>query len=637
MRTRPAFFSLLTLIAITNRAFAQNTAIVTDGATNYVSFGSTVIPTSGDFTVEFWAYVPSLAGSGVHEFLSQGTAGSGAFYIGYDASTGNITAGDSWTNTGIPMPVGTWTHFALTQTGGTANLYLNDSLFATTTSYSIGSGGSNFAIGLSTDGTIFTQEGIDELRIWNLVRTEPQLKANWYAIDPTTSGLIAYYNMNEGSGTVLDNTASATSGTLNGTLVNSPTWANSPLQASPNAINLTGNGTDTKVFVPGHSYYEDSVGTVELWVNPDPTLPGDGEVFGLRGIDGTVFSFHVSIANQRVAMWNGSQFPQVSYPFVGGTWYHLGFAIDGVNDTVGVYIDGAYAGQFAAKVNTDPAILYDSLPLVMGASESATPPDGDQYIGSIDQVAYWNIIRTPTQIASDMSNPLMGTESGLLLYLTFDQGIPAGDNSFLTTVIDQTPNNNHGQLRNFAMTGSTGNFISSTEPLPVNYLNFTVTGRNGQAFLQWQTAQEENSKDFVIQHSTDGSNFTDIGAVPAAGNSSTPRSYSYVDPSPVIGNNFYRLKEEDQGNQYNYSGVRLLTLSGSPGALVWYITGSRAAEVDYSQGSNQLYTVTDMTGRTIQQGQLSGGKLYISGFASGIYVVTVFTSTGTLATKVVIQ
>jgi hypothetical protein len=650
MRTRPVFFSLLTLLALTNRSLAQNTAIVTDGATSYISFNSPVIPASGDFTIEFWAYIPSADNSGaIHEFVSQGQPGNG-FYIGYQwlpytesdgtvVNTAVINAGDSWPNTGVPLPIGSWTHIALTQTGGTANLYVNDSLWATNSGFSIGNSGSNFAIGVNYDGaTGFIQGGVDEMRVWNVVRTAPQIKANWYTIDPATSGLIAYYNMNEGSGSVLDNYATATSGTLNGTLNNSPAWPSSPLQASANAINLTGNGTDTKVFVPNHSYFNDSTGTVELWVNPDPSLTGDADIFGLRGQDGAIFSFHVAVDNQRISFYNVSQFLSLSYPFAGGTWYHLAFAMDGVNDTIGVYVNGGYLGQFAAKVNTDPALLSDSLPIVMGVSESFPPAaDIDQFTGSLDQVYYWNTIRTPTQIASDMVNPLTGNESGLLLDLTFDQGLPSGDNSFLTTVIDQTPNNNGAQLRNFAMTGSTGNFVPHAVTLPVNWLAFTVTGRNNEAILQWQTAQEENSKDFVIQRSPDGQHFNNIGSVPAAGNASTPRSYSFTDPAPVIGNNFYRLREEDQGSQYSYSDIRLLTLTGLPGALVWYITGDKTAEVDYKQGANQLYTVTDMTGRTIQQGQLSGGKLYLSGLASGIYAVAVFTSTGVLTTKIMIQ
>jgi hypothetical protein len=649
MRTRPAFFSLLTLIAITNRTLAQNTAIVTDGATNSVSFGSQVVPTSGDFTVEFWVYIPTQDVSGTaHEFISQGQAGSGAFYIGYQylpfpaASTGDtaiITAGDSWTNTGVPLAVGSWTHLALTQTGGTANLYVNDSLWATNSSFSIGASGSNFAIGLSTDGTVFTQEGIDELRIWNLVRTEAQLKPNWYTIDPSTSGLIAYYNFNEGSGTTVTNTATATSGTLNGTLVNSPAWANSPLQAAANAISFDGT-TDELVhvypyYIAGNSIYDFPSGTVEFWAQPQGTITGNGDMVGVRGIIGTRFSYHMSTS--ALGMWNGTSFATVPFTYASGTWYYLAFVTDGVADTTGVYVNGAYAGQLAQGYNT--SLL--TAPIVMGASEGSSPGfnDNEFFSGGIDQVYLWNNMRTPAQILGDMTNPLIGTETGLVADYTFDQGIGGGNNSFLTTVIDQTPYNNDAALKYFPpLTGATtDNFISHTIPLPVNWLSFTVTGRNNEAILQWQTAQEENSMDFVIQRSPDGSHFTDIGSVPAAGNASTPRSYSYTDPAPVIGNNFYRLKEEDLSNQFMYSEVRLLTLSGSPNALVWYTTGNKSAEVDYRQGSNQLCTVTDMTGRTLLQGQLSGGKLYLSGLASGVYVVTVFTSTGNLTTKVVIQ
>jgi Concanavalin A-like lectin/glucanases superfamily len=650
MRTRPAFFSLLTLLALSTRTLAQNTAIVTDGATSYVSFPSAIVPNSGDFTVEFWAYIAAQDLSGtVHELVSQGPVGND-FFIGYQyASTTNVNlspadttilvAGPGWTIPSFPLAVASWTHFAITQTGGVANLYVNDSLVATNSSYSFGTGGANLAIGLNTNGTTFTAEGIDELRIWNLVRTQAQLKSNWWSIDPATSGLIAYYNMNEGSGTTINNTAS-TGSSLDGTLVNSPTWASSPLQTSSNAIVFDGvSDQKMRAFpytVTGSAPYSYDLtsGTFELWAMPLSTYSYNGDMGGVRGLDGVLFSFHMNPgdATQNLLMWNGTTLGALTYTFVPGTWYHFAFVTDGTMDTTGVFINGAYAGRFAEGYNTG----VSDLPIILGVSEGS--PDAEMFPGAEDNVYLWNTMRTQTQIISDMTNPLVGNETGLLADYTFDQGIPSGNNAFLTTVLDQSVNNNGATLFNMPLSGSTGNYITHViNPLPVNWLNFTVTGLNNQALLQWQTAQEENSKDFVIQHCTDGSNFTDIGTVPAAGNSNTPRSYSYVDPAPVIGNNFYRLKEEDQGSQYSYSDVRLLTLSGSPNALIWYITGDKSAEVDYRQGSNQLYTVTDMTGRTLQQGQLSGGKLYLSGLASGVYVVTVFTPAGTLATKVVIQ
>jgi hypothetical protein len=93
--------------------------------------------------------------------------------------------------------------------------------------------------------------------------------------------------------------------------------------------------------------------------------------------------------------------------------------------------------------------------------------------------------------------------------------------------------------------------------LPIQLLVFNAVANNNQAIaLDWTTATEQNSKSFEIQKSTDGLNFTKIGAVDAAGNSNTDKRYLYndldVDADVLY---YYRLKSIDLDNMYNFSRV----------------------------------------------------------------------------------
>jgi hypothetical protein len=140
-------FTLLPLgvcLFLSFQTFAQNSALELND-TNYVFYnGTDPVNPNGDLTVEFWAYIPSLIQDGqMHQFFSQGDAtGQDAFYMGYDAS-GNIVAGGGvWqdingnlVSTGVPMPVGRWTHLAFTWSGETfvATLYINGVQAAATT------------------------------------------------------------------------------------------------------------------------------------------------------------------------------------------------------------------------------------------------------------------------------------------------------------------------------------------------------------------------------------------------------------------------------------------------------------------------------------------------------------------------
>jgi Concanavalin A-like lectin/glucanases superfamily/Secretion system C-terminal sorting domain len=65
---------------------------------------------------------------------------------------------------------------------------------------------------------------IDEVRIWDVARTEQQIRSDMFSTTSgPQSGLISYWQFNEGTGTT---TADSVSG-FNGTLVDSPTWVTS--------------------------------------------------------------------------------------------------------------------------------------------------------------------------------------------------------------------------------------------------------------------------------------------------------------------------------------------------------------------------------------------------------------------------
>jgi hypothetical protein len=94
--------------------------------------------------------------------------------------------------------------------------------------------------------------------------------------------------------------------------------------------------------------------------------------------------------------------------------------------------------------------------------------------------------------------------------------------------------------------------------LPVTYTYFNAEKINKDAVLTWETAQEKNSDYFEIQTSADGKSFAALGRLQAAGNSSTPKSYTYSDKNIKAGDHFYRLKQVDIDGKSEYSTVRLV-------------------------------------------------------------------------------
>ncbi len=123
---------------------------------------------------------------------------------------------------------------------------------------------------------------------------------------------------------------------------------------------------------------------------------------------------------------------------------------------------------------------------------------------------------------------------------------------------------------NFVLTNVVGNtgiseltLANSLNPLPVTWLSFTATKQNQTALLKWATLQEQNTRNFVVQHSTNSNDWSGIGVVPAAGNSSIINNYSLIHTNPVIGINYYRILQTDMDSRSSYSVIRTLTFTKS--------------------------------------------------------------------------
>ncbi|MBN2165646.1 MAG: T9SS type A sorting domain-containing protein [Marinilabiliaceae bacterium] len=214
-----------------------------DGIDDYISVSSAVIPPSGNFTVELWFNADSGI-SGTIELISQEANGGEDFYIGC-SSTGIFRAGDDWLNTGVPFPVdGHWHHVAVTKSSTETAIYLDGIKRASITTTIVNPAGTEFRIGrqFGTRSEYF-KGNIDELRVWNIERTANEIAT--YSTKPllgTEEGLMAYYNFNHNTSTVLsDCSSNKNDGTLNNFALSglSSNWIESYAMIVPTATEAT--------------------------------------------------------------------------------------------------------------------------------------------------------------------------------------------------------------------------------------------------------------------------------------------------------------------------------------------------------------------------------------------------------------
>ena len=220
-------------------------ALAFDGVDDYVRVEEGLVPTSGNFSIEFWFKSdPSALGS-FREVLSQANVNrSPRFYIGITPQ-GNVRAGDSWSDTGTLLPTDDrWHHLALVRSDSNTQVFVDGEL-----KVSRGAAIANpsaepwMDIGQQFSGGEHWKGQIDELRIWSIARTGADISEHMNReLRGGEDALVGYYPFSEGPGSTQTRNAAANAG-LNstGTLEENPTWVmgkslQSPLDSVPSVV-----------------------------------------------------------------------------------------------------------------------------------------------------------------------------------------------------------------------------------------------------------------------------------------------------------------------------------------------------------------------------------------------------------------
>ncbi len=133
--------------------------------------------------------------------------------------------------------------------------------------------------------------------------------------------------------------------------------------------------------------------------------------------------------------------------------------------------------------------------------------------------------------------------------------------------VDQSPGT-HGSTASTATYQNSTYFGSSATgllivnaALPVELASFNANAKNGLVQLSWRTISETNSLMFDVQRKSENSEWTKIGEVIAAGNSNSPKDYSFADSKLTSGKYQYRLKMIDGDGSYQYSNIAEVEIS----------------------------------------------------------------------------
>ncbi len=166
--------------------------------------------------------------------------------------------------------------------------------------------------------------------------------------------------------------------------------------------------------------------------------------------------------------------------------------------------------------------------------------------------------------------------------------------------------------------------------LPVTWLYFNGKTINKNNVLEWATASEQNTKEFIIERSVNAVNFSKIGTVKAAGSTATTSNYNYTDydidrlNQPVM---YYRLRQMDLDGRFSYSNIIRLT----------YNATEKTKTLVYPNPTNGLLTIVvadqkligslarvyDESGRLLQSVKITATAqtINLTSYLGGIYFI----------------
>jgi hypothetical protein len=160
-------------------------------------------------------------------------------------------------------------------------------------------------------------------------------------------------------------------------------------------------------------------------------------------------------------------------------------------------------------------------------------------------------------------------------------------------------------------------------------LRFTAVKKDDAASLRFTIYNKASSDHVVIERSTDGKNFEQIGSVATDASG----EYIFPDPSPSNGNNFYRLQLADRDGSKGYSEIRMLQFEKSRQVHIFPNPATDVAHIQFPENwtqKNIMVQLYNYAGEMVQENSFvhtsSVQTISVKNLARGIYQMRLINS-----------
>ncbi|MBU2652413.1 MAG: LamG domain-containing protein, partial [Bacteroidetes bacterium] len=419
---------------------AQNNCLEFNGTSQYVSVpDNSSLDLSSAMTLEFWVYLSGTDGKVV---LSKSNSDADENFRIYIKQADDQIYFDYGNETQyaqtyeFTLNLSTWYHMAFSVSAGNPGKIYVNGVEATTYSPAVANAPTPIPtnthameIGGGTAYPSYFAGKLDEVRIWNDIRTEDEIRQNMYRElpDPASeTNLVAYYKLNSTSGTTATDSKGSNTGTL--TNMTGSEWQTSSAIFGPkNCLEFSGATEHVKVATLSPSFTQ---GTISFWIKPKATPVNHARVLSDYWDDDEIY---LSSGVGKVATWHMIDGDELmsSNPLPNNKWTHVAITMD--NSSSKLYINGVLDDE-SGPSDTDISTDFE----IGGYSTSG---NYEVVNGYLDEFRIWSVVRTEKEIREYMCKNLTGNEDNLIAYYNFD-------NVSGITLQDFSGNGNDGTLTN---------------------------------------------------------------------------------------------------------------------------------------------------------------------------------------------
>jgi hypothetical protein len=266
----------------------------------------------------------------------------------------------------------------------------------------------------------------------------------------------------------------------------------------------------------------------------------------------------------------------------------------------------------------DPIAVEDSL------QYSTTPLDGKSWINITDSVehafvmaganAYITQDQATTSQLTGVAFPFVAGELEVTDSVAKGFSVPSKDRTEVEWAIRGTANTAPNTTYYFRHWGSTSNPLMPGVPypslttgatLPVKLTSFVARSEGKFVRLDWITSSEQSNERFEVERSANGSSWETIASLKGKGTTSTSASYTAYDNKPLLGENYYRLKQFDVNGRYATSAVKLVNIFGTGNAAIMISPNPSNSSISFTfqnkQAAEVLAVLSDANGRILHQ------------------------------------